>query len=379
MKEFVDFLRSLSGSKDFIPLHEPIFEGNEKKYLCQAIDSTYVSSVGLFVNKFEKMIAKITGVKHAVATVNGTSALHAALLVIGANNECEIITQPLTFVATCNAIRYTGANPVFIDVDKDTMGMSPSKLREFLELNSRIVNGNCINNKTGKKIIGCIPMHTFGFPCKIEEIKLICDEFRIILIEDSAEALGSRVGKKSVGTFGLMGVFSFNGNKIITSGGGGVVVTNDELIAKKVKHITTTSKLQHKWEYNHDQIGYNYRMPNINAAIACAQLEKLSESLIRKKNIHNSYKEFFKNSSFTFFEGIDTSTPNYWLMTIIVNDKNEKESFLKYSNENNVMTRPVWKLLNTLKMFKTCETGSLENAIWLEQRIVNLPSNFKLK
>jgi len=378
MEQFVDFIRNITGSKEFIPLHNPIFAGNEKKYVCEAIDSTYVSSIGLFVAKFEEIIKNITGSKYSIATVNGTSALHAALVVAGANKETEIITQPLTFVATCNAISYTGASPVFIDVDKDSMGLSPLKLRKFLEANSELVKGECINIKTGKKILACMPMHTFGFPCRIEEIKLICDEYNLILIEDSAEALGSRVGNKSVGTFGSMGVFSLNGNKIVTSGGGGVIVTDNKLIAEKLKHITTTSKLPHKWEYIHDQIGYNYRMPNINAALACAQLEQLKESLLRKKNIFVRYKSFFKNSKYSLFEGLNNTTPNYWLMTIIINEK-EMEGFLKYSNDKNIMTRPIWRLINHLKMYKKFESGPLPNAIWLEKRVVNLPSNIIIK
>ena len=377
MKEFVNFIRNISNSKDFIPLHEPIFSGNEKKYLIEAIDSTYVSSVGPFVDRFEKNISEIIGIKYAIATVNGTSALHAALLVAGANSHTEIITQPLTFVATCNAINYTGSKPVFIDVDKDTMGMSPNKLRDFLELNTKMIEGKCINMKTEKQILACMPMHTFGFPCRIEQIKNICDEFKIILIEDSAEALGSKVNNKSVGTFGLMGVFSFNGNKIITSGGGGIIVTNNKSIAKKIRHITTTSKLPHKWEYDHDQIGFNYRMPNINAALGCSQLEQLNDFLKRKRSLSIIYKNFLKNSSIIFFEGLKSNSPNNWLMTIILTDKIKRDDFLKLSNENNVMTRPVWKLMNKLKMYEKCECANIENSLWLEERVINIPSNLK--
>jgi aminotransferase in exopolysaccharide biosynthesis len=378
MKKLISFIKKMVDSKESIFLHEPIFEGNEKKYLCDAIDSTYVSSVGPYVNKFEKMISKVTGAKFSVATINGTSALHAALLVAGANNETEIITQPLTFVATANAISYTGSKPIFIDVDKDTMGMSPRKLRKFLENNSKIFEGKCMNKKTGKQILACVPMHTFGFPCRIQEIKSICDEFNICLIEDSAEGLGSKIKNKSVGTFGLMGVFSFNGNKIITTGGGGAIITNNPIIYNKIKHITTTSKVLHKWEYVHDEIGFNYRMPNINAALGCAQLEKLDEKLERKNKLSIIYKNYLKNSSIIFFEGIKYSKPNNWLMTIIFSSKEKKEKFLALSNESNVMTRPVWRLMNRLEMYNMCECDNINNSIWLSDRVVNIPSNLKI-
>lgn len=379
MKKLISFIKKMVDSKESIFLHEPIFEGNEKKYLCDAIDSTYVSSVGPYVNKFEKMISKVTGAKYSVATINGTSALHAALLVAGANNETEIITQPLTFVATANAISYTGSKPIFIDVDKDTMGLSPRKLRKFLENNSKIIQGKSINKKTGKQILACVPMHTFGFPCRIQEIKSICDEFNICLIEDSAEGLGSKIKNKSVGTFGLMGVFSFNGNKIITTGGGGAIITNNPIIYNKIKHITTTSKVLHKWEYVHDEIGFNYRMPNINAALGCAQLEKLDEKLQRKNKLSIIYKNYLKNSSIIFFEGIKYSKPNNWLMTIIFSSKEKKEKFLALSNESNVMTRPVWRLMNRLEMYNMCECDNINNSIWLSDRVVNIPSNLKIK
>ena len=378
MKKLISFIKKMVDSKESIFLHEPIFEGNEKKYLCDAIDSTFVSSVGPYVNKFEKMISKVTGAKYSVATINGTSALHAALLVAGANNETEIITQPLTFVATANAISYTGSKPIFIDVDKDTMGMSPRKLRKFLENNSKIIKGKCINKKTDKQILACVPMHTFGFPCRIQEIKSICDEFNISLIEDSAEGLGSKIKNKSVGTFGLMGVFSFNGNKIITTGGGGAIITNNPIIYNKIKHITNTSKVLHKWEYVHDEIGFNYRMPNINAALGCAQLEKLDEKIQRKNKLSIIYKNYLKNSSIIFFEGIKNSKPNNWLMTIIFSSKEKKEKFLALSNESNVMTRPVWRLMNRLEMYNRCECDNINNSIWLSDRVVNIPSNLKI-
>ena len=265
-EDVINFIQSTYQSKDFIPLHEPKFIGNEKKYLNECIDSTFVSSIGKFVDEFEEKIAKYTGARYAVATSNGTSALHIALLLANVTRNDEVITQPLTFVATCNAISYCGANPVFIDVDKETMGLSPLSLQAYLEKNAYIKNQQCINNKTGKVIKACVPMHTFGQPCRIDEIKEICDKYHISLIEDAAESLGSFYKNKHTGTFGQMGVMSFNGNKIITAGGGGCFITNDKELAKRAKHLTTTAKVPHKWKYTHDMIGYNYRMPNLNAA-----------------------------------------------------------------------------------------------------------------
>ena len=264
-------------------MHEPRFFGNEKDYVLDAINSTYVSSVGSYVDRFEEKIAEKSGSKFAIATSNGTSALHIALLLAGVKPNDEVITQPLTFVATSNAISYTNAKCVFIDVDLDTMGMSPTKLRLFLENNTEIRNGYAYNKVTKSKISACLPMHTFGFPCKIDKIVEICNDFNIPVVEDAAESLGSRYKEKYTGTFGKLGVYSFNGNKIITSGGGGMIITNNKKLAKLAKHMTTTVKLPHKWEYNHDMAGYNYRMPNLNAALACAQLEQLDTFINNKR------------------------------------------------------------------------------------------------
>ena len=282
--EIISFIKSLYGHADFIPLHEPRFFGNEKKYLNECIDSTFVSSVGKFVDMFEQKIAEFTGAKYAVTTTNGTAALHISLLLSGVEHGDEVITQPLTFIATCNAISYCNADPVFIDVDLDTLGLSPTALKEFLKNNCEISGQKCINKKSGKTIKACVPMHTFGHPCKIDEIKTICDEWHIALVEDAAESLGSYYGGRHTGTFGLVGAISFNGNKIITSGGGGCIITNDEVIAKKAKHITTTAKIPHKWEYVHDLVGYNYRLPNLNAALLTAQLEQLDGFLNSKRD-----------------------------------------------------------------------------------------------
>jgi len=293
--DFVDFVREIYDTNNTIPLHEPRFIGNEKKYLNQCIDTTFVSTVGKFVDEFENKIAKYSGTKYAVSTCNGTAALHISLLIAGVKQNSEVITQPITFVATCNAISYCGAKPLFIDVDTDTMGLSPSALRFFLENNTTIKNKQCINKKTRKVIKACIPMHTFGHPCRIDEIKKICDEYFIFLIEDGAESVGSFYKNKHTGTFGKLGTMSFNGNKIITAGGGGCIITNDKKLAKKAKHLTTTAKVYHKWDFNHDIVGYNYRMPNLNAALLVAQLEKLNNFINMRFFLKIQIINFSKN------------------------------------------------------------------------------------
>jgi len=377
--QFVSYVRELYGSSDYIPLHEPKFGGNEKKYLSDVIDSTFVSSVGKYVDTFEKNIANYCGVKYAVAAVNGTAALHTALKIAGVKHSDEVITQPLTFVASGNTILYCGAVPVFIDVDKDTMGLSPKSLEDFLEKNCKVSNGNCLNVKTGRRVAACIPMHTFGFPARINEISEICNRFHVKLIEDAAESIGSYVGDKHTGSFGIMGVLSFNGNKTITCGGGGIILTNDDTLAKRAKHITTTAKRPHKWEYFHDELGYNYRMPNLNAALACAQLEQLDLFLKNKKQLADLYSVFFAKTSTSFIKEIKGTKANYWLNTILLKDKAERDIFLEYTNSNKVMTRPAWTLLNKLPAFKEAFVGNIENSLWLEERLVNIPSSVSFK
>ena len=373
--ETVKFIKQLYNNKEFIPLHEPTFNGNEKKYLNDCIDSTFVSSVGEYVDKLEIEFAKYVGSKYAIATVNGTSALHISLLLASVSQDDEVITQPLTFIATCNAISYCGAKPVFIDVDLDTLGLSPSSLQNFLETNCEVINNQCINKTTQKTIKACVPMHTFGHPCKIEEIKSICDKWYITLVEDSAESLGSYYNDKHTGTFGKLGAFSFNGNKIITSGGGGMIVTDDEDLAKKAKHLTTTAKVPHQYEYIHDEIGYNYRMPNLNAALLLAQLEQLNKFLENKKELTKKYEEFFKQfEDINFIKEPKSSKSNYWLQTIKFENEKQKEEFLEVSNKNGVMTRPTWQLMNKLEMFNDCQCTELDNCELLEQTIVNIPS-----
>ena len=378
MQEIVNFIQKIYNTKDFIPLHEPRFIGKEKKYLNDCIDSTFVSSVGKYVGQFEKNFASYIGSKYVVATVNGTSALHIALLLTNVKPDDEVITQPLTFVATANAINYCGAKPIFVDVDIDTLGMSPGALQVFLENNCAIVDNQCINKTTGKIIKTCVPMHTFGHPCKIDEIKAICDRWKISLVEDAAESLGSLYKSKHTGTFGKMGVFSFNGNKIITSGGGGAIATDDKELAIRAKHLTTTAKVPHSYEYIHNEIGYNYRMPNINAALLVAQLEQLDTFINKKRELSLIYEGFFKNSGIKFIKEYKNSRSNYWLQSILLKDKQERDAFLEFTNNNGIMTRPIWKLMNELEIFKEAQCATLKNAKYLEKRIVNLPSSVRV-
>jgi len=371
----ISFIQLVYKTKNFIPLHEPKFTGNEKKYLDECIDSGFVSSVGKFVDEFEEKIASYTGAKYAISTSSGTSALHISLLLADVGRGNEVITQPLTFVATCNAISYCGAKPIFIDVDRDTMGLSPISLKEFLENNTRVINQQCVNNITGKVIKACIPMHTFGHPCRVDEIKEICDKYHIILIEDAAESLGSFYKNKHTGTFGKMGVVSFNGNKIITSGGGGCIITDDENLAKKAKHLTTTAKVPHKWNYMHDMVGFNYRMPNLNAALLVSQLESLDNFIDKKRKLADTYREFFNGIGCKFVKESSQCISNYWLNTIILNNKQQRDIFLEESNSQGVMTRPIWTLMNKLPMFKGMQCGDLTNSEWLENRVVNIPSS----
>jgi perosamine synthetase len=375
IKEVINFIQETYKTKEFISLYEPKFVGNEKKYLNECIDSTFVSSVGKFVDEFEEKIANYTGIKYAIATSNGTSALHISLLLANVKQNNEVITQPLTFVATCNAISYCGAEPVFVDVDRNTMGLSPAALKEFLENNTSVKNQQCVNNKTGRVIKACVPMHTFGHPCRIDEIKDICDKYHIFVIEDAAESVGSFYKNKHTGGFGQVGVMSFNGNKIITAGGGGCIVTNDKILAKKAKHLTTTAKVPHKWNFNHDMVGYNYRMPNLNAALLVAQLENLDNFLHKKRKLTNMYEEFFKATDYAFVKEPAECKSNYWLNSIILKNKQQQNDFLNETNSQNVMTRPIWTLMNKLPMFEHAHCGELTNAEWLEERVVNIPSS----
>ena len=377
VKETIDFVRAHYESDEFIPLHEPYFAGKEKDYLNECIDTTFVSSVGKFVDKFEEDIARFTGANYAIATVNGTAALHIALQLAGVLQEDEVITQSLTFIATCNAISYIGAHPIFVDVDQATMGLSPEKLKHFLTNEAIMINGQCVNKSTKRIIKAVVPMHTFGMPINLDDLKTVCDSYNIKIVEDAAESLGSYQNNKHTGTKGLFGTLSFNGNKTITTGGGGMIITNDEALAKKAKHITTTAKIPHRWDFNHDQVGYNYRMPNINAALGCAQLENLPEILKNKRDLALKYNVFFNDKPARFVTEPENTTANYWLNAIVLDNALERDEFLTATNNAGVMTRPIWKLMSGLPMFQKAQKGNLENSIWLEERVINIPSSVK--
>lgn len=377
-KSVVDFIHNLYGTDEFVPLHAPCFIGNEKKYLNECIDTTFVSSVGKFVDRFEEMVADYTGASKAVVCVSGTNALHMALLLVGVEQGDEVISQSLTFVATANAISYIGAHPVFIDVDKDTMGLSPEKLETWLQASAEIKDGSCYNKKTGRRIKACVPMHTFGHPVKLAELVRVCNQYHIELVEDAAESIGSFYEGKHTGTFGKVGVVSFNGNKTITTGGGGILLFNDPELGAYAKHLTTQAKVPHRWEFIHDHIGYNYRMPNINAALGCAQMENIERYVENKRETAAIYKQFFADSGIGFFVEPKDCHSNYWLNAVLLSDKADRDRFLEYTNDHGIMTRPVWGLMNKLPMFASCETADLTNTNWFEERIVNIPSSVRL-
>lgn len=393
----IDFIKELYG-QEHVPLSVPKFIGNEKKYLNECIDSTFVSSVGQFVDRFEHDMATYTGAKRAVVCVSGTNALHMALLLVGVKREDEVITQALTFIATCNALSYIGAHPVFIDVDRSTMGLSTDAMKEWLHKNAEVRKNSrlneldsshdfayhedelaCYNKNTGRRIKACVPMHTFGHPVCIEELATLCKEWHIELVEDAAESIGSLYKGRHTGLFGKIGTLSFNGNKTITTGGGGMLLFNDEEFGAYAKHITTQAKIPHRWEFRHDHIGFNYRMPNINAAVGCAQLEHIEEYVADKRATAAAYEEYFKNvDGIDFFVEPENARSNYWLNVVILKDKQSQIEFLTETNDNGVMTRPIWELMNCLPMFDKCENDGLKNTIWFADRVVNIPSSVRL-
>lgn len=359
----------------FIPLHRPIFEGNERQYLVDCIDSNFVSSVGARVTDFESQVSRFIGTNHAVAAVNGTAALHIALKVAGVEPDDEVISQALTFVATCNAITYTGADPVFVDVDLDTLGLSPRALDLFLEENAERRQAGTFNKLSGKRISACVPMHTFGFPCRIRELMEICERWDIKLVEDAAESLGSYVGAAHTGTFSSVATLSFNGNKVITTGGGGMLVTNDRQLAMRAKHLTTTAKIPHAYEFMHDEIAYNYRMPNLNAALGCAQMERLRDFLSAKARVATYWESFCRSNNVNFVTAIEGTSANHWLNAVVLESRAARDEFLEITNKSEVMTRPIWTLMSKLPMFEHCQSDDLRNSLWLEDRVVNLPSS----
>lgn len=374
----ISFIRQVYETENFIPLSVPKFIGNEKKYIEECIDTTFVSSVGKFVDRFEEDMIRYTGTKKAVVCVSGTNALHMSLMLVGVKHNDEVLTQALTFIATCNALSYIGAYPVFIDVDRNTMGLSPDAMRNWLFKNAEIRNGECFNKNTGRRIKACVPMHTFGHPVRIDKIVEICLEYHIELVEDAAESIGSKFKGQHTGTFGRVGVISFNGNKTITTGGGGMMLFQDEKLAQLAKHITTQAKIPHRWEFRHDHIGYNYRMPNINAALGCAQLENIDKYIESKRQVASEYEEFFRNiPNIDFFVDSENTFSNYWLNAVLLRDKESQLDFLQQTNDNGVMTRPIWELMNRLPMFENSQNDGLENTIWFADRVVNIPSSVK--
>jgi len=378
-EKIVSLIKSLYPTENPVPLHAPRFSGNEKKYLMDCIDTTYVSYVGEYVGRFEDTIRQFTGAKYAIAVSSGTAALHIALLLAEVAPGDEVITQPLTFVATANAISYCSAQPVFVDVERSTLGLNPDKLNDFLRNNGILKSdGRCYNKTTGKKIAACVPMHTLGHPVRIDQIIEICQRYNIPVIEDAAEALGSFYQGQHAGTFGDIGILSFNGNKPVTTGGGGMIITNDEALAAKAKHLTTTAKQPHPWEFIHDDVGYNYRLPNINAAVGCAQMECFAGILENKRTTARMYKQFFQDIDIPFITEPAHARSNYWLNAIVLKDRQEREQFLAYSREKGIQTRPVWTLMTNLPMYRDCQSTSLETAQWLEDRLVNIPSSVRM-
>lgn len=374
----VGIVREMYGDEGFIPLHAPVFAGNEKAYLADCIDTTLVSSIGPYVDRFEAAMRAITGASYAVATMNGTAALHLALLLANAGPEDEVITQALGFVATSNAIAYLGAHPVFIDVDHDTLSLSPKALATWLERRAERRADGAYNRETGRRIAGAVPMHCFGLPGRIDELAAICADWGIPLVEDAAESLGSTTGNVHSGRRGLVGAFSFNGNKVVTSGGGGCIVTDDPDLGRRAKHLSTTAKVPHRWDFYHDEIGYNYRMPNINAALACAQLEQLDRFIANKRETAARYREFCRESDLSFVDETPAlGRSNFWLNAVLAPNLFERDAFLAASNDAGVMTRPAWIPMHRLPAFETCERGDLAVTEWLADRIVNLPSSYR--
>lgn len=376
-QEIVRAISSVVGAGP-VALHEPRFRGNEWIYLKECIDSTFVSSVGKFVDRFEDELAAFTGAKRAVAVVNGTAALHVALLLAGVEAGDEVLLPALTFIATANAVAYCQATPHFVDSEEGSLGMDAHALRDYLSATTEMRDGHCINRSTGRVIRAMVPMHTFGHPVDIEALLAVAHDFRLQLIEDAAESLGSTVGGRHTGTFGLMGTLSFNGNKTITTGGGGAILTNDVELGARAKHLTTTAKVPHRWNFIHDAVGYNYRLPNLNAALGCAQLEQLPGFLLEKRNLFNCYR-----SSFEAIPGVRLVAElagchsNYWLQTLILDESlaDQRDAVLTATNDAGLMTRPVWALMHRMPMYSSTPKAPLPVAESLARRLINIPSS----
>lgn len=370
----VDFVRDTYKTNEFIPLHAPTFAGNEKAYVMETIESTFVSSVGKFVDDFERKIEVYTGTAKAVATVNGTAALHAALYMADVQRGDLVITQALTFVATCNALYHMGAEPIFLDVSPASLGLCPKAVEEFLNDHAEVTETGCIHKVTGKRIKAVVPMHTFGHPVELDELIAVCLKWHITLVEDAAESLGSFYKGKHTGAIGDFGAVSFNGNKIITTGGGGMVLCKTQELGARAKHVTTTAKVSHPYEFYHDEPGFNYRMPNLNAALGCAQMEVIEQYLKQKRELAECYKDFFKGTDFKFVTEPEYAQSNYWLNAIICPDKASREEILAGTNGSGVMTRPIWQLMHRLPMFENAIRGDLTYSEFIEAHLINLPS-----
>ena len=377
-KDIIAYIKTLYPNEIPVPLHAPRFSGNEKKYLAECIDTTYVSYVGKFVTDFEEHIKHVTGAKFAIAMVNGTAALQMMLMSAGVCPGQEVITQALTFAATAAGIKHAGAEPAFVDVDRETMGMSPESLTHYLATYGDKHSDGIYNRINGRKIVAVMPMHTFGHPVRIFKILEICESYGLQVLEDAAESLGSYYDGRHTGTFGRAAILSFNGNKPVTTGGGGMLITSDDVIAERARHISTTAKLKHRWEFVHNEVGYNLRMPNVNAAIGCAQMEYLDDILANKRRTAALYADFFNSQGIQFFVEPSEAISNYWLNAIILEDRKERESFLEFSNDNEVQTRPVWTLMTKLEPYTQCSRIAVPNAEWLEDRVVNIPSSVRL-
>jgi len=375
-------LRSVLPQRDFLALHEPEFSGNERAYVTECLDTGWVSSVGKFVDRFENDLAQYTGALRAIAIVNGTAALHVCLLLAGVERDDEVLIPALTFIATANAVTYCGAIPHLCESEEATLGIDAAKLESYLQeiaevrLNSGVLC--CINKQTNRRIRALVPMHTFGLPSDLDALERVCERFGLILIEDAAESLGSFYRGAHTGTRGLLCALSFNGNKILTTGGGGAILTNDEELGKRAKHLTTTAKVPHRWEFRHDETAFNYRMPNINAALGCAQLEQLPQFLKFKRALATAYINAFANvSGVQFVREAEGSRSNYWLNAILLNKENaaQRDTILAATNDAGIMTRPAWTLMSELPMYQNCPRMNLDCAQSLEQRLINIPSS----
>ncbi|HDR2707098.1 LegC family aminotransferase [Enterobacter mori] len=375
IKSIVEFIRDVYKTDEFIPLHAPVFNGNEKKYVLDTLDSTFVSSVGKYVDDFERKMEFYTGTARAVATVNGTAALSAALYLAGVKRGDLVITQALTFVATCNALYHLGAEPVFTDVSPISLGLCPVALENWLSENTELTEQGCVHRKTRQVVRAVVPMHTFGHPVELDELIAVCQKWHIVLVEDAAESLGSFYKGKHTGTLGEYGALSFNGNKIITTGGGGMVFCRSPEAGVRAKHVTTTAKVPHPYEFYHDEPGFNYRMPNLNAALGCGQMERLDSFLKQKRDLAQRYEAFFAGSEFNFVKEPDYAQSNYWLNAVICENLDARDAMLAEMNDVKVMVRPIWKLMHRLPMFEKAMRDDLKNSEQIEARLINIPSS----